>query len=309
MHNLLAFARGREPERRRESLNEIVQSVLGLIGYQLRVAGIEVATDLDGNLPAIEADGHQLQQVLINLLTNAQHAIEESGGPGRVEISTRVDGDAVTLVICDDGPGIPQALRERVFEPFFTTKSEGKGTGLGLSIVYGIITAHGGEIELPPVEKGACVRIRLPVSAAALESTPHDSGRSEPLSVRCARILVVDDEPSVAQLLCETLSHDGHVTQCAADGHAALDALDAAEFDLIVCDIRMPGMSGERFYEEVRRRRPELCERLLLTTGDTVSDAPERFVTRAGLELLHKPFELDQLRRHVRARLANAPDP
>ena len=145
VQNLLAFARQRAPERKPLSVNEVIQSVVSLMGYQLRTSGITLITELDAALPAIDADAHQLQQVFVNLLSNALHAIRAHADSGRVRITTvRVSG-GVAVEVHDDGPGIPEGVRSRIFDPFFTTKEEGKGTGLGLSIVYGIVTSHQGD--------------------------------------------------------------------------------------------------------------------------------------------------------------------
>jgi CheY-like chemotaxis protein len=119
------------------------------------------------------------------------------------------------------------------------------------------------------------------------------------------RILVVDDELPVASMLCELLVEDGHRAEAVSNGAAALKRLSESEYDLIISDMKMPGMGGEQLYGELRRRRPELCSRLLLTTGDTVGSEPRDFVARTGLDLVHKPFDVDSLRRTVRSRLAN----
>jgi two-component system NtrC family sensor kinase len=310
VQNLLSFARRREPERKQLSLNDVVKSVLALMGYQLRVDGIEVRSDLSPDLPSIRGDTHQLQQALVNLLANAQHALRQGGEGGEILLRSRpLDSGAVRLEVSDSGPGIPDGIRPRIFDPFFTTKPEGSGTGLGLSLVYGIITSHGGTIEAPPSEgSGATFLITLPAgrgrSGAALPASAAESGAPR----RTGRILVVEDEEALAGMICEILEEDGHSAVAARDGREALELIGKESFDLIISDIKMPGMGGEVLFEEIQRTKSDLAARFLLTTGDTVSAESDRFAERCRLPLLRKPFDLDVLRRTVRTRLAAAGD-
>jgi two-component system NtrC family sensor kinase len=309
VRSLLSFARRREPERRPLSLNEVVQSVRSLMGYQLRVDDVELRTDLSTDLPPLLGDAHELQQVLVNLLTNARQAIRNGDGSGTITVSTKVDDTgAILLEVRDSGPGIPEEIRSKIFDPFFTTKAEGQGTGLGLSLVFGIVNAHGGTIEALPATAssagGATLRVRFP--AAGLDGPADDAGqpRDDATPARPGRILVVDDEQPLARMICDALAEDGHAAEHVCDGAQALEKVGQQVFDLVVSDLRMPGMGGERLFEEIRRRRPELARRLLLTTGDTVRSDPQRVAERTGLAVLQKPFDLDRLRRLVRARLA-----
>ena len=305
VQNLLAFARHRPPERKPVSINETVRSVLTLLGYQLRTAGIRVTSSLAADLPAVEADTHQLQQVLVNLLTNARQAIRERTSSGEVRLVTERDREGgVTIEVHDDGPGVPAELRATIFDPFFTTKDESQGTGLGLSIVYGIVAGHGGSVEVLPSELGgACFRIALPPRAQApAPDVPPAVAGVVPRGA-AGRILVVDDEPPLLRMLCEALARDGHRTVAAADGEEALERLAEGDFDVIVCDVRMPGMDARRLLEELRARHPGLDRRVLLTSGDTVGREPEELARRHGLELLPKPFGLDELRERVRRML------
>jgi two-component system NtrC family sensor kinase len=306
VQNLLSFARRHEPETRLLSLNEVVESTLKLVAYQLRVENVSLASELTPDLPAVEGDAHQLQQALLNLVTNAQHAVQATGREGTITVITRVaERDTVVLEVRDDGPGVPAASRSRVFDPFFTTKPVGQGTGLGLSLVHSIVTAHGGTIREQGREgEGAVFRIELPPgrsssAARAAETAPRDSKEGPG-----GRVLVVDDEEAVARLIADTLVADGHVVERAGDRRAALDRLAAREFDVVVLDLKMPGMSEARFREEIERARPGLSRRLVLTTGDTVSAEPEALGKRLDSPVIAKPFDLRDLRRAVRSQLA-----
>jgi two-component system NtrC family sensor kinase len=311
VQNLLSFARRREPERQPLSLNQVVENVVALLSYQLRVDGIRLERRLSPDLPVIEADAHQLEQVLVNLLTNASHAIRQCDETGTVAIETRVRGtDAIVLEIRDSGPGIPADMRSKIFDPFFTTKAPGEGTGLGLSLAYGVVTDHGGTIEaLAHDGPGTTFRITLPAARAARSGKCPDpgAGPAEPLpspSTTSARVLVVDDDEVVARLICEALNKDGLVTRRVRGGREALERLADEEFDVILCDVKMPDMNGERLYDELQRTRPDLTRRVLWTTGDTLGPGTAKLAERTGLDVLAKPFDIDDLRDRVRRRLA-----
>jgi two-component system NtrC family sensor kinase len=304
VRNLLSFVRNHEPEHKLLSLNQVVENVVALLRYQLRVDGIRVESDLDTGLPALVGDAHQLEQVLVNLLTNAAQAIRQTGEPGTVTLQTRPgSAGGVLLEVRDTGPGIPEGARSRIFDPFFTTKDPGEGTGLGLSLVYGIVTAHGGTIEALHHEgPGTTFRIRLPGGRS--EPPVEAVTRSlSPPPATAGRVLVVDDDEAVARLICDTLDKDGLVAQRASDGWQALERLVDEPFDLVICDVKMPDMNGERLYEELCRTRPELARRVLWTTGDTLGSLPDELARRTGLEVLTKPFDLDELRDRVREHL------
>ena len=204
----------------------------------------------------------------------------------------------------DDGPGIPEETRSRVFDPFFTTKAPGEGTGLGLSLAYGIVTAHGGTIEVVANRgPGTTFRLRFPVSGKRAAERRPERTTPMPACTRTARILVVDDDEAVAQLICDALREDGHELQCAEDGRLALEHLARAEFDLIISDVKMPGMSGQELHVELRRAQPRMARRMLLTTGDTLGADLDELARRTGLQVLRKPFDVEDLRRSVLARL------
>jgi two-component system NtrC family sensor kinase len=303
--NLLSFARKRAPERKPLSLNEVAQSVLSLMGYQLRVDGIQVRTELSPLIPALRGDPHELQQVLVNLLTNAQQAIREAGEGGEIILRTLpTEHDSVVLEIEDSGPGIPESIRTKIFDPFFTTKAEGKGTGLGLALVYGIVESHGGTIEIPPVPGGgARFRINFPTTPRDESGVTGVPGDPVPLPVRAGRVLIVDDEEPLARLICDALSEDGHEAVFVGDGREALTLLAEEEFDLVISDIKMPGMGGERLVKEIERDHPDVLRRLLLITGDTMGADSEQLISRTRLEVLRKPFDLADLRQRVQSRL------
>ena len=314
VQNLLRFARPAGADRRAISLNEIAENVASLLAYPIRSAGCRIVLDLAGDLPAVVGDAHALEQALVNLVTNAQQAMAGAGVGGRIRIGTSSSGEGrVVLDVDDDGPGIPETAREKIFDPFFTTKPVGQGTGLGLWLVYNTATAHGGTVSVGAAESGgARFRIELPAAGRAEIETvaPAIAPKTEPeiFPTVSARILVLDSEAALASLICEALAVEGHHAVAAHDASEALARLAEQPFDVLVSDAELPGLPGDRLAREVERLRPEARGRIVLTTGEWESREPEAVARRLGAGLLRKPFELDELRRIVRTRLARSPE-
>ncbi len=306
--NLLRFARRQEPERKAVVLNEIVEATLALLAYPLRVDGIRVETDLDRSLPVVQADPHEIQQVLVNLVTNAHQAIRSKGSPGVVSIRTARKGEAsVVIEVRDDGPGIPDDLRDRIFDPFFTTKPPGEGTGLGLSLVYGTVRSHGGSVEVESAPgRGAKFVVTLPIGLPAASVADAAPRPGPDVSLRGRRVLVVDDEPGVSLLVREAFEREGAAAFVANDAVAARSLLRVESFDLIVCDLHMAGLGAERLHRLLLGVRPHLAGSIVLTTGDSVSPEPERVARTIGAILVHKPFDLGDLLAAARATVARS---
>jgi two-component system NtrC family sensor kinase len=308
VQNLLRFARTHPPERRAFSLNEVVDATAQLLTYSIRGSGCRIVTDLDRSIPSVIGDVHDIEQALVNLVTNAQQAMTGGGISGAITLRTkRSESGGVALEVEDEGPGIPEDARARVFDPFFTTKPSGQGTGLGLWLVYNALTAHGGSISAAAARSGgALFRLELPAGApAAIPEPARPVERSEDEPRVSARILVVDAEAALASLICDALTADGHHATQAGDAEQALARMLDERFDLLVSDTTIPGLSGERLAPELARLSP----RILLTTGDWVSREPESVARRLNAGLLRKPFELDELRRVVRSRLRREVEP
>lgn len=306
----LAMARQRRPARRPVMLERVVEDVLGLLDYNLRSAGISIERRFAPNLPAISADPDQLNQVLTNLVINAQQALaaQANDAPRRITISIAAssDGQWIETEVCDTGPGIPAHLRRRIFEPFFTTKptgsSPGSGTGIGLAVSHGIVAAHGGTLEAEaPVEAcGACFRIRLPVGGAVTQQVQSHSARQTPPLPTGRHALVVDDESGVADLLAEILRGTGFTVALAEGGQAALDLLTATDdVAVILTDLRMPGLDGPGLFARLRAERPALARRIVFVTGDMLSADIAEFLRESGQPCLEKPFSPEDVRRAV----------
>lgn len=300
VQNLLVFARDREPEWTATDLNAVIRQVVEMREHELSVANIRVELELEEDLPVIRADPYQLQQVFFNLVLNAEQAMREAHQGGRLTVRTTLlpDGEWLRAEVIDDGPGIlPQNLK-RIFDPFFTTKEVGKGTGLGLSVCYGIVEEHGGRIWAESeYGHGATFIVELPVRPAE-ETTaspkPLVTKETIPPSAPC-RILVVDDEDTITSMLGRVLPLWGYQVTIAGDGQEALRRLSEEQFDLILCDIRMPGMKGQELMARLQEERPEYAQRIVFMTGDTVSPDTQEFLQGAGRPVLRKPFTLELL--------------
>jgi two-component system NtrC family sensor kinase len=298
--NLLFFARETKPERVRVDLNEVVERTLALRSYELKVENIAVECELDPDLPATLADPYQLQQVVLNLLVNAEQALLQGRGQGNIWIRTmRLPGNRLALEVADDGPGVPPDIASRVFDPFFTTKPPGVGTGLGLSIVYGIVQQHGGEVSLESAPgAGAKFVVELPVVESPAEGAPTREPQLEVASpdVPAGRILVVEDEPTVAQLIADVLREEGHRVDAVMDSQEGLNQIARTNYDLVICDLRMPRLDGPALYEALVRARSPVQHRIIFITGDTLAPRTLEFLKPHGLPYLAKPFLVEELK-------------
>jgi len=323
--NLLLFARGSKSERAPVNLNEIVERTLEIRAYELRLENISVERDLQEQLPEAMADAAQMQQALLNLIVNAEQAIRQTRESGHIWIRTsRLAADRISVEVADDGPGVPPEVILRIFDPFFTTKPAGVGTGLGLSILYGIVHQHGGEVS---VEKrpggGALFRVELPSVIAShsggerpyvIHAASVEEGALEE-KVQASHILVVEDEPTVAQLIADVLGEDGHLVDTVLDSRQGLNLARARRYDLVICDLRMPHLDGRAFYRQLVDEDSPLQHRLIFVTGDTVAPRTVDFLHKSGATYLAKPFLVEELKEVVAHALeppsgmaANSPD-
>jgi two-component system NtrC family sensor kinase len=292
VQNLLTFARQHKAEKGPAAMNQVLDDTLELRGYELRVRGIDVRREYDEALPDTMGDPHQLQQVFLNLITNAEQAMERAEGRHhRLTVRTRRAGDAIRIEVEDTGGGVPANLLERIFNPFFTTKPTGHGTGLGLSISLGIVREHEGRIwaENAP-QGGARFVVELPVIAPRASGEFPAALAAHPVG-DSLHILVVDDEASVRVALQRYLSARGHDVETTASGQDALGLLRSGEYDAVIVDMRMPDLSGEQLFEELRAADREHAERVIFTTGDLVSEQMRRFLDGSGRPCVPKPFE------------------
>ncbi len=295
--NLLTFARRQEGERIVTRVRPIINRTLALLRSQFMTLRIDTAVVVEPDLPEVEVDPNQLQQVFVNLLNNAAQAIAATGEPGHITVTVRRWLDGLAVVIADDGPGITAEVRERIFDPFFTTKPEGEGTGLGLSISQGIVRELGGRITLESSPgHGTTFTVELPAARRAERQAPRQSARAP---ARPMTVLVVDDEPHILHYMRATLESWGHTVRLAADGAEALDIMAAESFDLVLSDLRMPRLGGRELYTAVQERDPSAAERIVFATGDTIRGDALTFLESLNRPYLHKPFKLAELRQMI----------
>jgi CheY-like chemotaxis protein len=279
-----------------------------LRAYEQRVTNIAVVDALAAGLPHVFADGHQMQQVLLNLVINAEQAMLSANGRGVLVIRSWFDAkeESVVLEINDDGPGVPEDVQPKIFDPFFTTKDVGKGTGLGLTVAYAIVQEHGGRIRLESkANRGASFYVELPVSGGKLPPAPVARSWQAPLeNGGGASILVVEDETALASAVSDALRDAGYLVERAADGEEALAAVKTRAFDLVLCDLKMPRLDGQSFYRRLAGASPTLARRVVFVTGDVATSGAEPFLEETGCRWLAKPFRLADLLRLVREALA-----
>jgi PAS domain S-box-containing protein len=296
----LAMARQNTPSYREANLNDIVESALGITEYALRSADIEIRRKLAEELPPVWGDPDQLTQVVMNLIINAEQAMADKIGKRSLEIVTSIEDNdnRVQLKLRDSGPGIAPEIRTRIFEPFFTTKGVGVGTGVGLSVSHAIVDAHQGTIEVESeAGKGAMFVVSLPRAQQSAAQTGLAPANETPRVRR--KVLVVDDEPEVREVLADILSLDGHQIEAASSGNAALRILAHENFDLILSDMRMPDVDGPGLYTRIKNAYPHLVDRIIFITGDALGPSIRAFLDQTGLPCLEKPFDPKEVRQLV----------
>jgi PAS domain S-box-containing protein len=263
VRNLLSFVRRSAPDRVTADLNDIIRSVVDLRGYHLQQRNITLTPELQTTPAPVLVNREEIQQVILNLILNAEQAMLSAGRGSTITIRSLSENGNHIVEVADDGPGVSGEMRGRIFEPFFTTKDVGQGTGLGLSISHGIASAHGGSLTLCPDSVGACFRLTLPAPA---EADPHPI--DEPKQAASRRVLVVDDEAPIRKLLARLLQRRGFEVLEADSAGAALAIADATDLALVLCDVRLPGANGMDLYRTILGRHPLLERSFVFITGD-----------------------------------------
>jgi len=304
VQSLLSFARRHQPERKPVSVNKLIEEVLEIVAYQLRTSNVKVVTNFAPNLPLVLADGHQLQQVILNLINNARQAIEAHQPSGQITITTSMRDSVIRIAVQDNGPGIAQENLSRIFDPFFTTKEVGKGTGLGLSLCYGLIHEHGGNITVTSRPgDGATFTIELPATAGTAPAdipAPAGNENSKSNEGQGKRILLVDDEDILLVMIRNGLERHGYEVITANNGEAALKEIHGNKIDAICTDIKMPGLNGRQLYDLIRNSHPLSAKRVIFMTGDVINKPLQLFLEQEQLTCLHKPFAVADLRQAIK---------
>jgi len=314
VRQILAFSRRGPQEKIVMNLKPVVKETLGLLRASLP-ATIRLEHGIAASTGLLFADPTQMQQVLMNLCTNAAHAMEPGGGVLRISLAdARVDegsallepgfapGDYVRLSVADTGQGMPPWVLNRIFEPYFTTKEIGKGTGLGLSVAHGIVKAHGGAIKASSaVQQGTVFDVYLP----AVKAEEAEAGKTElPLVGGTGRVLFVDDEPALTLMGRRILGQLGYTVQTADNPVEALEAVrsNPGGFDLVITDLTMPEMTGTQLAGRLREIRPDLPVVLCTGFSDRVNEGMLKGMGLRGLLL--KPLTIQELAHAVRVAIA-----
>jgi PAS domain S-box-containing protein len=322
VRDLLSFARPCEPQLKTTDLNGIIRNVVDVRQDEFKLRNIQMVTELSPTLPLTKADPMQIEQVLTNLIANAIHALSTQKGERVLTLRTEEVGSFLRITVADNGPGIRREILGRIFDPFFTTKPPGQGTGLGLSICSSIAVEHRGKIWVESeLGKGAKFLLELPLvpceeEKGGIPASPITADRAETTAAD-QRVLVVDDEPGLREVLSDILKTCGYAVDAAGNGVEALDLLSAGEYDLIISDLCMPKMDGEKLYRCVREKNLGLATRMIFVTGDTVSPKSRTFLESIGNRWITKPFNISTiedivgraLREAAREKLLDLPKP
>jgi CheY-like chemotaxis protein len=269
-------------------------------------SNIKVTTELDPDLPRTIADAGQLQQVFLNIILNAETAMITAHGGGNLLVKTERIDDAIRVSIKDDGPGIARKNLEKIFDPFFTTRDVGKGAGLGLSVCHGIVTGHGGKIYAESkFGKGATFIVELPI-VTKVKQLKLAEPAAELKRISGARILVVDDDTIVQQFLAEILSEEEHEVEIIENGDDALERLKSEDYDVILLDVKLPGVSGIEIYKHLQKKAKPLARRVIFITGDVMGKETMAFLSRTRAPYITKPFDTEQLKKEIRLILSES---
>ncbi|MBI5376903.1 MAG: PAS domain S-box protein [Candidatus Schekmanbacteria bacterium] len=298
IHSLLGFARHNKPDFKPVDLNEILIRVVNLFKYKLDASNIILKTDLGKNIPKTMADENQIEQVFVNIINNSLQALETTDGV--VDVTSRYINNSIFINISDTGPGIHEENLKRIFDPFFTTKEPSIGTGLGLSVCYGIINNHNGRItvESEPLKKTIFV-IELPVKEIIQ--------KNDDFSIELAKdkfkgskknILVIDDDPMIRDLMESVLKRNHHVDLANAGGEA-MEMLEHKKYDLIISDLRMPGIDGFKLFQLLKDKSTGMEKKIIFTTGDTYDHKTKQFIEKTGSKCLAKPFNVEDLMEYI----------
>ena len=302
---LLAFAGQQKPVQRLTNINETISTILDLQSYELASNNIKVAFQPARDLPMTIVDPGQLQQVFLNLIINAGTEMKLAHGRGKLSIKTEHINNTIRISFKDNGPGIAKKNLGKIFNPFFTTREVGRGTGLGLSVCHGILTEHKGKIWAESkLGIGATFIVELPIVTEDKQSVPPEPTVEEPKKVTKAKILVIDDEPSIRQLVNRVLIKEGHDVEAVDNAEDAFKMIKSKRYSLILLDIKMPGVGGINLYKQFQEIAASLAKRVVFVTGDVMDKRSTDFLTETRAPYIMKPFDAEKLKTEINRILA-----
>ena len=312
LRGLLRFVRAGEKRTAAVNMNDVVRSAIDLVSYRFTIDEISIEGRLDPELPTVVGDANRLEQVIVNLLSNALDALRSVKPPRRLIVDSFIDdtGGRVCVTVTDNGPGVAPEIAQRLFRPFASTKGI-RGTGLGLYISRQLVREAEGELDLVKRSEpggGARFLVWLPSAREPVSRAPAAAPRAEPVpqaaqkSLSGIRVLLVDDEELIRRPMGRFLTKRGAEIREAGDGRAGLERLHEG-FDphVILADLRMPRMDGAEFYERLQKERPALADRVLFLSGDITHLAGRGLAEVPRDRVLVKPVELAELERRIAA--------
>ena len=323
LRGLLRFVRAGETRAANVNLNDVVRSAIDLVSYRFSVDEISIEGRLDPNLPPVHGDANRLEQVLVNLLSNAIDALRGVKPPRRLTVDSFVTDGRVSVAVTDNGPGVAPEIVDRLFRPFATTKGR-RGTGLGLYISRQLVRAAAGDLGLdsaavPGSGRGARFLLWLPAAPTARVAAPEEPGAAPAApaapvpapsaSLAGIRVLLVDDEEMIRRPMARFLARRGADVTEAGDGMQALERLAGLDPHVILADLRMPKMDGAELYTRLQAERPALAERVLFLSGDITQLAGRGLAPVARERVLVKPVELAELERRIQEFIREASPP
>ncbi|MEP5727582.1 MAG: ATP-binding protein, partial [Erythrobacter sp.] len=292
----LTMARHEPARMEKTDVNELIETAVEVASYGSALGPAKIEVSLASDAKQICSDPDQLTQVIINLVLNATQAIGDSSGT--VRVSSKVTQEGMQIIVEDDGPGVPEDIRGRIFEPFFTTKGVGQGTGIGLAMCHRIVSAHNGRILVSSSPNGgAHFTVELPCNEKRAVEDVEETSRET--KEKICRVLVIDDEPDVADMNAEILTRGGFLAEVVYSAHSAFEKLESANYDAILSDLNMPDIDGRGVYETIAERRPDLAKRTGFLTGDTMGKRSQAFLGESNRPYIEKPVSPKELRAFV----------
>ncbi|MBF0276070.1 MAG: response regulator, partial [Nitrospinae bacterium] len=264
--NLLKFSRKEREEMKALAIEEVLESVLELQSYRLKADNIEVVRDFSISINKVEGNMSQLQQVFMNIILNAHHAILSKSKKGTITCKVRYDNAMTYVSIENNGSLIPSSIIRKIFDPFYTTKEAGEGTGLGLYISHKIISNHKGKIWVENInDSGVRFTISLPLYDETLPKTLEIDEKES--NIAGSKVLLIDDEEPIREFLAQTLFNEGCFCVAAKNGEEGIKHLLESDFDIIICDIKMPKRTGIDVLKWIDQQKPDMKKRFIFFTG------------------------------------------
>jgi len=300
VQKLLTFSRKEEPKRVHVQIRDILESTLELVQHEIKKSSVQVVKQFADNMPRTSADYYQVQQVFLNIITNAVQAMQEQDRPGTLTVKSEFDDRFIRINFIDTGPGIPKENLHDIFEPFFTTKAEGKGTGLGLCVCYEIIQEHGGDLYVSSEPgSGSCFVVEIPIATKKEVVQPVAPSSEEDQASAAKKILVIDEKETGYDLLENIITTLEHQVDVAQEADAAREKLRSTDYDIIISNLAMPKLGGQQLCEYLEQVNPALVSKIIFITAGVISEEIKLFLEQKRTPYINKPFGIDDIQKAI----------